>query len=175
MQQVQAIFKLIEQCRFLEHPILGEPSKVVQPLWERESRWDYYAQSHLENLWWPYHVSVEFVPTVKKILSLLRWNFSQCHLCSLPHVFPLLHSDETPLGILHPSLGPPSLEVHRIVEASPEAATKMIRGMKHLFSEERLRKLGLLRVEKRKFWGDLVAGFQCLKRKSTGELKRDFS
>lgn len=40
----------------------------------------------------------------------------------------------------------------------------MIRGVKHLSSEERLRKLELLRTEKRKLWGGLVAAFQCLKR-----------
>ena len=38
----------------------------------------------------------------------------------------------------------------------------MIRRMKHLFCEERLRKLGLFSLEK--LWGDLIAAFQYKKR-----------
>ena len=39
----------------------------------------------------------------------------------------------------------------------------MIRGLDHLSYEERLRKLGLFRLERRKLWGDLTVAFQCLK------------
>jgi len=51
----------------------------------------------------------------------------------------------------------------------------MIQGLEHFCCEERLRELGLFRLEKRRVQGDPIVGFQYLKGAYRKDLGRLFS
>ena len=62
-----------------------------------------------------------------------------------------------------------------VLDRVQRRTTKIIRGLELLSCEERLRELGLLSLEKRGLWGDLITAFQCLKGAYRKERENIFS
>lgn len=78
------------------------------------------------------------------IFSIQFWHFSSCLLPISPEtstevaqVTPLLCSSGTPSSVLSPAVKPSAWERHGLVGEWPGEATKMIRGMEHLFYVDR--------------------------------------
>ena len=59
---------------------------------------------------------------------------------------------------------PPATSVEsKMLEAVQSKATALVHGLKHLNSEERRKRLGLMRLEERRERGDLIEVFKILK------------
>ena len=70
--------------------------------------------------------------------------------------------------------GPQYRKDVELLEWVQRRATKMIRGLKHLSYEERLRELGFFSLEKKRLWGHLTVALQYLKRAYKQEGERLF-
>ena len=75
----------------------------------------------------------------------------------------LFHSCQAPAEVLCPSLGDPTKERCGDFRKVQVKVIKMIQGLEQLSYEDRLKRLGLFSLEKRRVWGDLTVTFQYLR------------
>ena len=60
-------------------------------------------------------------------------------------------------------MGPQYKKDRELLERVQRRATRMIRRLEQLLCKDRLRKLGLFSLKKRRLWGGLIADFHYLK------------
>ena len=81
----------------------------------------------------------------------------------------LVNSSSIPSGILHPGLQPLYRKDVELLERVQRRAMKMTRELEQLLYKDRLRKLGLCSLEKRRLQGHLTAAFHYLKKNCKNE------
>ena len=74
-------------------------------------------------------------------------------------LFVLLHSCCSEQFFLYSQRGPQHRKDVELLERAQRCAAKAIQELEGLSSEKRLKELGLLSLEKRRLWGDLIAAF----------------
>jgi len=82
--------------------------------------------------------------------------------------------DSSTFGFFH-IWGPQFQKGEELLERVQQTATKIMRGLEHLSYEERLRKLGLFSLKKRRLRGDLINAYKYLKGQCQQEGTRLFS
>lgn len=88
---------------------------------------------------------------------------------------PLLCPGKATSGVLFPILGTQLKKARELLERVPWRATKMMRGLEYLQYKERLRGLGLLKLEKRRLREDLIDAYRYIMGGSQVDGARLFS